>query len=99
MPSVVALEPLRDAVLVMAGAIVLLSLALVLERVVMSRQKHRAGQKEVRLTELIYRATQGAPGIVQLGALSRFERGVMRGILLRLAPDLRGEAGEAITEI
>jgi HEAT repeat protein len=99
MPSVVALEPLRDAVLVLAGAIVLLSFALVIERGVSSRQKNRAGQKEVRLTELVYRATQGAPGIIELGRLSRFERRVMRGILLRLAPDLRGETGEAIAEL
>src|SRR4051812_38905277 len=99
MPSVVALEPLRDAVLVLAGAILLLSLALVLERAVSSFQGRRTIRKEAVLTELVYRATQGAPGITELGSLSRFDRRVMRGILLRLAPDLRGEAGEAIAEL
>jgi HEAT repeat protein len=99
MPSVVALAPLRDAVLVLAGAIVLLSLVLVIERGLSSRQRTRVLRKETRLTELVYQATQGAPGIIELGKLSRFERRVIRGILLGLAPDLRGEAGEAIAEL
>jgi HEAT repeat protein len=99
MPSVVALEPLRDAVLVLAGAIVLLCLALVIERAVSSLQRNRAVRKEAVLTELVYRATQAAPGITELGALSRFDRRIIRGILLRLAPDLRGETGEAIAEL
>ncbi len=99
MPPVVALEPLREAVFVLAGALVLLSVAIMAERAVSSFQKRRASRKEGLLTRVIYRAIQGAPGITEVAALSRVERRVARGILLRLAPDLRGETGEAIAEL
>jgi HEAT repeat protein len=99
MPSVVALEPLSYAVLILGGAIVLLSLALQVERAVSSFQKSRAGRKEALLTELVYRVIQGAPCSTEVKALSRFERRVARGILLRLALDLRGESGEGIADL
>jgi HEAT repeat protein len=99
MPSVVVLEPLRVAVFALAGAIVLLFLVLLIERAVSSFQKSRVRRKEALLTELVYRAIQAAPGLSRVGALSRFDRRVVRGILLGLAPDLRGETGEAIAEL
>jgi HEAT repeat protein len=99
MEPVVPLEPLRDAVLVLGGAIVLLSLALLIERGVSSFNKIRAERKEALLTDLVFSVIQGAPGDTELGVLSRFDRRIIRGILLRLAPDLRGETGEAIAEL
>jgi HEAT repeat protein len=99
MPSVVALEPLQDAVFILAGAILVLSLSLLLERGAAALRNIRAAPREILLTELIHRATQGAPGIVEVQTLSRFDRKVARGILLRLAPDLRGEASEAIADL
>ena len=91
MSPLIALEPLRDAVYALAGAIVLLSLALQVERAVAAFQERRAGRKEARLTKLVYRVIQGELCIAEVAALSRLERRVARGILLRLAPDLRGE--------
>jgi HEAT repeat protein len=99
MPPVVVLEPLRAAVFTLAGAIALLLLVLLVERAVSSFQKSRVGRKEAVLTELVYRAIQAVPDVSEVGALSRFDRRVVRGILLGLAPDLRGETGEAIAEL
>ena len=99
MPPVVSLEPLRDAVFALAGAIVLLTLALQVERAVSSFQARRAGRKETLLTKLVYRVIQGEPCLAEVAALSRFERRMSRAILLRLAPDLRGESGEGIAEL
>jgi hypothetical protein len=50
MSPLIALEPLRDAVFALAGAIVLLSLALQVERAVAAFQERRAGRKEALLT-------------------------------------------------
>jgi HEAT repeat protein len=99
MPPVIVLEPLRGAVYALAGAVVLLLLVLLVERAVSAFQKSRVGRKEALLTELVHRVIQGAPSISEVGALSRFDRRVVRGILLGLAPDLRGETGEAIAEL
>jgi HEAT repeat protein len=93
MSSVLAL---RTAVFVLTGAVVLLSLVLVVERAVSSFHRSRADRKEARLTGLVYRAIQAPRGISEMGRLSRFDRRVVRGILLGLAPDFRGETGEAI---
>jgi HEAT repeat protein len=99
MPPVATLEPLRDTVVVLTAAIVLLSLALQVERAVASFRERRAGPKQAQLTDLVYRVIQGAPCITEVEALSGFERGLAREILLRLAPDLRGESGEEIAEL
>jgi HEAT repeat protein len=99
MSSVLALGPLRDAVFLLTGAIVLLSLVLLVERALSSFQRSRAGRKEAVLTGLVYRAIQAAPGISEVDRLSRFDRRVVRGILLGLAPDFRGETGEAIAKL
>ena len=99
MPPVVALEPLKDAVLILAGAIVLLSLALLIERAASAFQRRRAMKKEAVLTALVHGVVQGVPSVAQIKALSRFERRILRGMLLRLAPDLRGEAIDAIADL
>jgi hypothetical protein len=99
MSPLIALEPLGDAVFALAGAIVLLSLALQVERAVAAFQERRAGRKEALLTELVYRVIQGELCIAEVAALSRLERRVARGILLRLAPDLRGESSVGIAEL
>jgi HEAT repeat protein len=99
MSPVVPLELLRGAVFALAGAIVLLSLALQVERAVSSFRTRRAGRKEILLTRLVYRFIQGESCLTEVGALSRLERRVTRGILLRLAPDLRGESGEGIADL
>jgi HEAT repeat protein len=99
MSPLIALEPLRDAVFALAGAIVLLSLALQVERAVAAFQERRAGRKEALLTKLVYRVIQGELCLAEVAALSRLERRVARGILLRLAPDLRGESSVGIAEL
>jgi hypothetical protein len=99
MSPLIALEPLGDAVFALAGAIVLLSLALQVERAVAAFQERRAGRKEALLTKLVYRVIQGELCIAEVAALSRLERRVARGILLRLAPDLRGESSVGIAEL
>src|SRR5687767_14660721 len=94
MAPVVALEPLKNAVLVLSGAVLLLSLFLVLERAIVTLFGARSGQREERLTQLVYRLVQVEPGSSPgVGVLSRFDRRLVRGILLRMAPDLRGDSG------
>jgi HEAT repeat protein len=99
MPISVEVKPLMDAVFVLAGALLLLALTLLVERGVSAVQATRACRKEVVLTGLLQQALQGTPGIIHVGALSKFELRLARGILLRLAPDLRGEAADAIAEL
>jgi HEAT repeat protein len=69
------------------------------ERAVSSFQERRAGRKEALLTKLVYRVIQGELCIAEVAALSRLERRVVRGILLRLAPDLRGESSVGIADL
>jgi HEAT repeat protein len=83
-------------VFVLAVAVLLFTLLLVMERTVAALGSTRVARREAQLTKNIHRAIQGAGGNAELGKLSRFERRVARGILLRLAMDLRGDAGEAI---
>jgi HEAT repeat protein len=72
---------------------------LLAERGILASRKRRATRKEVLLTRLVYQAIQGTPGIIEVGSLTPFELRVTRSILLHLAPDLRGEAGDAIAEL
>jgi HEAT repeat protein len=99
MPFIVELKPLMNAVFVMAGALLLLSVALLVERGLLAFQTSRASRREILLTRLVYQAIQGTPGIIEVGRLSRTELRQVRAILLHLAPDLRGEAGAAIAEL
>jgi HEAT repeat protein len=97
MAPVVALEPLRNGVLVLAGAVLLLLLFLVFERGVVAVFRARTARREALLTRRVYRSVQVEPGNSPgLGVLTRFDRRLVRGILLRLALDLRGDSGEAI---
>lgn len=97
MVPVVALEPLRYAVVVLSGAVLLLSLFLVLERGIVAIVRVRTQRREALLTRRVHRSVQVEPGNSPgLGVLSRFDRRLVRGILLRLALDLRGESGDAI---
>jgi HEAT repeat protein len=99
MPPPVELRLLIDAVFVLAGALLLLALTLLVERGISAVQTSRACRQEVVLTGLLHQALQGTPGIIHVGALSKFDLRLVRAILLRLAPDLRGEAGDAIAEL
>jgi HEAT repeat protein len=97
MAPVVALESLRNGVLVLSGAVLLLSLFLVLERGIVALLRVRTVRREALLTRLVYRSVQVEPGNSPgVGVLTRFDRRLVRGILLRLALDLRGDSGEAI---
>ncbi len=100
MAPVVALEPLRNAVFALGGAVVLLSLFLLCQRIVASLFAKRGQQREALLTRLVYRAIQDVPGnAADWDMLTHLDRRKLRGILLRLALDLRGESGEAIAHL
>lgn len=100
MAPVVALETLRDAVFALAGAVVLLSLYLPCERVIGALMARRGRPREALLTRLVYRAIQDLPGnSSDWDMLTNLDRQKLRGILLRLALDLRGESGEAIARL
>ncbi|MFL5402306.1 MAG: HEAT repeat domain-containing protein [Gemmatimonadales bacterium] len=100
MAPVVALEPLRTAVFALSGAVVLLSLVLVCERSYAGLRKRRSSDREAHLTAIVYRALRLiSGGQPNLGALGRFDRRLMRRILLRLALDVRGETAEGITDL
>jgi hypothetical protein len=97
MAPVLQLEPLRNAVFTLAGVIVLLALILVVQRLVAALSAAREQRREALLTRLVYRSMQGAnDNSPDRDMLSRLNRRRVRGILLRLALDLRGESGEAI---
>lgn len=100
MAPVVALEPLRNGVLVLAGAVLLLALFLVLERALAVIVHARTSRREPILIPLVYGALQSPstmPG--EFRRLSRFDRRLVRSILLGLALDLKGEAGDAIASL
>jgi HEAT repeat protein len=100
MVPVVALEPLRNSVLVLAGAVILLALFLLLERSLAALEAARASRREPILSQSVYRATQSSPvDVSEFRRLSRFDRKLIRSILLGLALDLRGDTGEAIAEL
>jgi hypothetical protein len=97
MVPVVALESLTNGVLVLSGAVLLLSLFLVVERGLVALFRVRNVEREALLTRLVYRSVQVEPGNSPgVGVLTRFDRRLVRGILLRLALDLRGDSGDAI---
>ena len=61
MASAVALEPLRNAVLGLAAAIVVLALFLLVQRAVAWLLRSRANRRVPVLTRLVYEAVQSAP--------------------------------------
>jgi HEAT repeat protein len=100
MAPVVALEPLRNGVLGLAGAVVLLALFLLFQRTLVFLSQARARRREPMLTRLVYDAVQSSPlTINSLRRLSRADRWLVRSILLGLALDLRGDTGEAISQL
>ena len=100
MAPVVALEPLRSAVLGLAAAVVLLALFLMLQRAIAWVARSRSTRRVPMLTRLVYEAVQGAPADVStLARLGRFDRRLVRSILLGLALDLRGDTGEALMDV
>ena len=100
MAPVLELEPLRNTVFALAGAIVVLTLVLFVQRAVAAFSAATDQRRDALITRLIYRSMQGgnenSPG---KDMLSRLNRRRVRGILLRLALDLRGESGEAIADL
>ena len=100
MPSPATLEVLRNCALALAGAVVLLSLLLLVERMVAAAVARGVRRREAELAPLVYEAIHDSavPHPI-LGKLTRFDRQVVRGILLRLALDLRGDTGERIAAL
>jgi HEAT repeat protein len=97
MAPVLQLEPLRNAVLALAAAILVLAVLLVMQRAVAAFGAARDRRRESLLTRLVYRSMQAENGnSPDKDMLSRLNRRRVRGILLRLALDLRGESGDAI---
>jgi hypothetical protein len=100
MAPVVALEPLRNGVLVLAGVVFLLALFLVLERGLTVAIRARTSRREPIVTPLVYRALQSPSNLPgEFRRLSRFDRKLVHSILLGLALDLRGETGDAIATV
>src|SRR5687768_16280717 len=97
MIPVVALEPLKNGVLVLAGAVILLALFLLVQRSIAALVAARVGRREPKLSRLVYRAVPRSPvDSKDFRRLSRLDRKLVRSILLGLALDLRGDTGEAI---
>lgn len=100
MAPVVALEPLRNSVLVLAGVVLLLTLFLLLQRAWAAISTGRRNRREPALSRLVYGVLQTSPvDATAFRRLSRFDRRLVRSILLGLALDLRGDIGEAIAEL
>jgi hypothetical protein len=100
MAPVLALEPLTNAVLGLAAAVLILTALLLIQRSVAHLKWVRTRHREPVLTRMVYDAVQAspvAPG--PLTRLRRFDRKIVRSILLGLALDLRGDTGEAISEL
>jgi HEAT repeat protein len=100
MAPVLALEPLRTSVLALAFAVMMLAFFIVIERAIAALARRRAGRREPTLLRRVYGALESTP--VNAGhfkRLDRFDRKLVRSILLSLALDLRGQAGEAIATL
>lgn len=100
MAPVVALDPLITGVLVLAGAVVLLGLFLVFERSLLLITGLRTRRRQPALTRRVYLAVQDpSSGPAEFRRLGRFDRKLVRSILLGIALDLKGEAGDAIAAL
>jgi HEAT repeat protein len=97
MAPVLHLEPLKNAVFALATAIVLLTALIVMQRLLAALRAARDRRREALLTRLVYCSMQAGNGnSSDRDMLSRLNRRRVRGVLLRLALDLRGESGDAI---
>jgi HEAT repeat protein len=100
MAPVLALEPLKNGVLGLAGAVLLLAGFLLIQRTLTFFANSRATLREPILTRVVYDAIQSSPVSAEpLARLSRSDRKLIRSILLGLALDLRGETSEAISQL
>jgi hypothetical protein len=100
MAPVITLDPLSNAVLGSSAAVMALAAFLLIRRGFALLRGARVSRREPLLTRLVYDAVQSSPLDPQpLIQLSRFDRKLVRSILLRLALDLRGDTGEAISEL
>jgi HEAT repeat protein len=100
MSPVLALEPLRNAVLGLAGAVALLAILLLLQRGIAFLRRRRTERREPILMRMIYDAVQSTPvNSSSLSRISRFDRRLVRTLLLGLALDLRGDTGDAISQL
>lgn len=100
MAPVVALEPLRNSVLALAGVVFVLAVFLLLQRTWAAISARRRNRREPALGRLVYGVVQTSPVDTRaFRRLSRFDRRLVRSILLGLALDLRGDIGETIAEL
>lgn len=100
MAPAVALEPLRNGVLALAGIVILLALSLLVQRGAVALAAGRRSRREPRLSQLLFHAIQNSPvNASAFRRLGRFDRKLVRSILLGLALDLRGDSGEAIATL
>jgi HEAT repeat protein len=100
MAPAVALEPLKNVVLALAGAVILLALFLLIKRGTIALAGSRTKRREPGISQMLFQAMQASPidasGFRRLG---RFDRKLVRSILLGLALDLRGDSGDAISTL
>jgi HEAT repeat protein len=99
MAHAVPLDLLTVVVAALAAAVLAFLIVLLVERGIAARRAGRAERREAKLTDRIHRVIQNNGDLSNFGKLSRFDRRVMRGMLLRLAIDLRGDAGEVIASL
>ncbi len=96
----VALEPLRNGVLALAGAVMALTVFLLIERSAAALSKVRRNRREPIISRLLFQALQNSPvtaaGFRHLG---RFDRRLVRSMLLGLALDLKGDTDDAIATL
>jgi HEAT repeat protein len=92
-----ALELLRLWVIALSGVVLLLFLVLLAQHGLASLIAQRATRRERTLKPQVFQALEAYPrSSVTLPELNRFDRSVVRDMLLGLALDLRGDSGEAI---
>src|SRR3954451_19163272 len=100
MASVLSLEPLRNGVLGLAGAVILLAGMLLFKRGLAFLRESHIRRREPTLIRLVYGALQSTPVTgTPFENLRRRDRHLLRSILLGLALDLRGDTGEAISDL
>lgn len=100
MAPAIALEPLRNGVLALAGAVFLLALFLLIQRSAAAVTNLRTSRREPILSGLLFQAVQSSPvDATAFRRLNRFDRKLVRSILLGLALDLRGDTSEAIASL
>jgi HEAT repeat protein len=96
----IALEPLRNGVLALAGAVILLAVFLLIERGAAALRSRRTRLREPVLSQLLFQSIQSSPiDTSPFRRLGRFDRRLVRSILLGLALDLRGDTDDAIATL